>query len=96
MSTSGFRLSNNSSELKVEVRTSSSLSNDDDWEGNSDQNSGSGGGSAGTGSAIPHHVVHPKTHLSVATADYVDGRHLITAGTLPPYNKSDAPVRQNE
>ena len=68
-------VSNNSSEMKVEVRTSSSLSNGDDcWEGSDD-------------SGPRRQIIMPK---SVPDFVDGSSKTLIAA-TLPPYNKAEAP-----
>jgi hypothetical protein len=79
-------VSNNSSDMKVEVRTSSSLSNGEDcWEGSDDsgQHFGNGTGHQSKQVVVPksvdftdHHGNGPNTHLMAAT--------------LPPYNKAEA------
>ena len=67
-------VSNNSSEMKVEVRTSSSLSNGDVdcWEGSED-------------SGPRRQIILPKSAV-----DMTDGGPSIHAATLPPYNKAEA------
>lgn len=77
-------VSNNSSEMKVEVRTSSSLSNGEDcWEGSDD-------------SGPRRQIIMPKTVdfvdgnvVEIAGANSATTTHLMAA-TLPPYNKADA------
>ena len=68
-------LSNNSSEMKVEVRTSSSLSNtaEDPWEGSDD-------------SGPRRQIIMPK---SVDLVDG-NVKTTLMAATLPPYNKAEA------
>merc|ERR1712156_173807 len=69
-------VSNNSSEMKVEVRTSSSLSNGEDcWEGSDD-------------SGPRRQIIMPK---SVDFVDGTHSKTTLMAATLPPYNKAEAP-----
>lgn len=69
-------VSNNSSEMKVEVRTSSSLSNGEDcWEGSDD-------------SGPRRQIIMPKT--AVDYVDGSTAKTTLMAATLPPYNKADA------
>lgn len=69
-------VSNNSSEMKVEVRTSSSLSNGDDcWEGSDDSGPRN------------RQIIMPK---SVDYVDGPNAKTTLMAATLPPYNKADA------
>lgn len=68
-------VSNNSSEMKVEVRTSSSLSNGEDcWEGSDD-------------SGPRRQIIMPK---SVDYVDGTNVKTTLMAATLPPYNKAEA------
>ena len=67
-------VSNNSSEMKVEVRTSSSLSNgEDQWEGSDDSG------------PLRRQIILPK---SVDFVD--GHQKPLVAATLPPYNKAEA------
>ena len=67
-------VSNNSSEMKVEVRTSSSLSNgEDQWEGSDDSG------------PLRRQIIMPK---SVDFVD--GHQKPLVAATLPPYNKAEA------